>query len=70
MIRSILNSNVGDSGKALILVAIVSMIGAAPLDAYAQTPTAWSRPIEGSILHDASLLALADEALLDLYNMR
>ncbi|MDG1755728.1 MAG: tetratricopeptide repeat protein [Rhodothermales bacterium] len=70
MIRSILNSNVGDSGKALILVAIVSTIGAAPLDAYAQTPTAWSRPIEGSILHDASLLALADEALLDLYNMR
>ena len=33
-------------------------------------PKAWSRPIQGSILSDATLLAQADEALDHLYNMR
>ena len=33
-------------------------------------PKAWSRPISGSILSDASLLVQADEALDHLYNMR
>lgn len=56
-----------------VLIWIVSLlVGASALLAQESTrfPRAWSNPIEGSILSDSTLLSIADEALVELYNMR